>query len=173
MTREIGGKFEEWPEGTAAPCLLGKEAPTVVPSASTTGSMAGHWVFYDIVEEGQIKRLRVVFDRISSFRYLPQGWDSYNAPQIDQDTIAAAQMVIKLLFQSFGTFLPEPFAAPCSDGGILLEWELPTTEVSVTVGPGGIAFEYLIARKGTDEITDEGTTRDLVTLVTKALVHFV
>jgi len=173
MTREIGSKFEEWPEGSETLGLLGEEAPTVVSSASTTGSMAGHWVFYDIVEEEQIKKLRAVFDKISSFRYLPQGWDSYHAPQITQDTIAAAQMIIKFLFQSFGTFLPEPFAAPCSNGGILLEWELPTTEVSVTVGPAGKPFDYLIARKGTDDIIEEGTTPDLVTLVRRVLIHFV
>lgn len=173
MTREIGSRFEEWPKGSAATCLLEKELPTVVSSASTTGSMSAHWVFYGILEEEHFKRLRAVFDKISSFRYLPEGWDSYNAPQIDQDTGAAAQMIIKLLWESLSTSLPEPFAAPCSDGGILLEWELPTTEVSVTVGPGGIPFEYLIARKGTDDITDEGTARDLVTLVRRVLVHFV
>lgn len=172
MTREIGSRFEEWPEGSAATCLLGKEAPAVVSSASTTGSMSAHWVSSDILEEAHFKRLRAVFDKISSFRYLPQGWDSYDAPQIDQDTMAAAQMIIKLLLQSFGTSLPEPFAAPCSDGGILLEWELPTTEVSVTVGSGGKPFDYLIARKGTDDVIEEGTTRDLVTLVRKVLVHF-
>lgn len=173
MTREIGSRFEEWPEGSAATCLLGKEAPTMVSSASTTGSMSPHWVLYGILEEEHLKRLRAVFDKISSFRYLPQGWDSYGGPPIDQVTTTAAQKVIKLLWQSLSTSLPEPFAAPCSDGGILLEWELPTTEVSVTVGPGGKPFEYLIARKETDDITDEGTTPDLVTLVRRVLVHFV
>lgn len=173
MTREIGSRFEEWPEGSAATCLLGKEAPTVVSSASTTGSISAHWVSSDILEEEHFKRLRAVFDKISSFRYLPQGWDSYGGPPIDQVTTTAAQKVIKLLWQSLSTSLPEPFAAPCSDGGILLEWELPTTELSITVGPGGILLEYLIARRGTDEITDEGATRDLVTLVRRVLIHFV
>lgn len=173
MTREIGSRFKEWPGGSAATCPPEIEAPTMVSSASTTGSMTGYWVFYDIVEEELIKRLRAVIDKISSFRYLPQGWDSYNAPQIDQATTTAAQKVIGLLWQSLGTSLSEPFAAPCSDGGILLEWGLPTTEVSVTVGPGGKLFDYLITRKGTDDVIEEGTTRDLVTLVMKALVHFV
>lgn len=173
MTREIGSRFKEWPGGSAATCPPEIGAPTMVSSASTTGSMTGYWVFYDIVEEELIKRLRAVFDKISSFQYLPQGWDSYHAPQIDQATTTAAQKVIGLLWQSLGTSLPEPFAAPCSDGGILLEWELLTTEVSVTVGPGGEPFEYLIARKGTDDIADEGTTCDLVTLVRRVLIHFV
>ena len=173
MTREIGSRFEEWPEGSAATCLLGKEATTMVSSASTTGSMSAHWVFYGILEEERFKRLRTVFDKISSFRYLPQAWDSYNAPQIDQDTRAAAKMIIKLLWQSLGTSLPEPFAAPCSDGGILLEWELPATEISVTVGLRENGFEYLIVQKVTDNVVEEGTLRDVGTLVRRILVHFV
>ncbi|VUZ85774.1 hypothetical protein MELA_02159 [Candidatus Methylomirabilis lanthanidiphila] len=171
--RVSGSGFEGHAQGGAATCLLEKEAPTVVSSASTTGSASANWVFDDILEEEHLKRLRAVFDKISAFRYLPHGWDSYGAPPIDHATQIAAKKIIKLLWESLSTSLPEPFAAPCSDGGLLLEWALPTTEVSVTVGPGGIPFEYLITRKGTDDITDEGTTRDLVTLVRRVLIHFV
>ncbi len=144
--------------------------------AKERGTGLGLSISYAIInefeEEEQRKRLRAVFDRISDFRHLPQGWDSYRAPQIDQATQVATKKVIKLLWRYLGTSLAEPFVAPCSHGGILLEWELPTTEISVTVGPGGTDFEYLIAQKATDNIVDEGATRDVGTLVTRILIQF-
>ena len=88
-------------------------------------------------------------------------------------TQGVAKSIIKLLWLSLGTALPEPFAAPCSDGGILLEWELPKREISVTVGQGGTDFEYLVAEKATDNIIEEGTTRDIRILVTRILIQFI
>ena len=144
--------------------------------AKERGTGLGLSISYAIInefeEEEQRKRLRAAFDRISDFRHLPQGWDSYTAPQIDQATQVATKKVVKLLWRSLGTSLAEPFVAPCSHGGILLEWELPTTEISVTVGPGGTDFEYLITQKATENIVDEGATRDVGTLVTRILIQF-
>ena len=155
-------------EGGAATRLLEEEVFTVPSSSSTMGNTN------DLSEvEEHRKRLDAVFNKIAAFRYLPQGWDSYRAPQIDLPTQSVAKSIIKLLWQSLGAALPEPFVAPCSDGGILLEWELPKREISVTIGQGGTAFEYLIAEKATDNIVEEGTTGNVGILVTRILIQFI
>jgi len=153
---------------SAATCLLEEEILTAPSSSSTMGSAND---FSE--EEDHRKRLGAVFNKIAAFRHLPQGWDSYRAPQIDLATQAVAMMIIKLLWRSLGTALPEPFVAPCSDGGILLEWELPRREISVTIGQGGTDFEYLIAEKATENIVEEGATRDVGMLVTRILVQLI
>jgi len=155
-------------EGSAATCLLEEEIFSVPSSSSTMGSTND---FSE--EEDQRKRLGAVLDKISAFRHLPKGWDSYRAPQMDLGTQGVAKNIIKLLWQSLGAALPEPFVAPCSDGGILLEWELPNREISVTVGPGGTDFEYLVVEKATDNIVEEGAIRDVGVLVTRILIQFI
>ena len=155
-------------EGSATTSLLEEEILNMPSSSSTMGNAND---FSE--EEDHRKRLGAVFNKIAAFRHLPQGWDSYRAPQIDLATQAVAMRIIKLLWLSLGTALPEPFVAPCSDGGILLEWELPMREISVTVGQGGTDFEYLIADKATDNIIEEGTTRDIRILVTRILIQFI
>lgn len=153
---------------TAATSLLEERILTVTSSSSTMGNAND---FSE--EEDQRKRLGAVFNKIAAFRHLPQGWDSYRAPQIDLATQAVAMRIIKLLWLSLGTALPQPFVAPCSDGGILLEWELPMREISVTIGQGGTDFEYLIAEKATDKIVEEGVTRDVGILVTRILIQLI
>jgi len=153
---------------SAATCLLEEEILTAPSSSSTMGSAND---FSE--EEDHRKRLGAVFNKIAAFRHLPQGWDSYRAPQIDLATQAVAMRIVKLLWQFLGTVLPEPFVAPCSDGGILLEWELPKREISVTIGQGGTDLEYLVSEKATDTIVQEGTTRDVGSLVTRILVQFI
>ena len=155
-------------EDSATTSLLEEEILTVPSSSSTMGNASD---FSE--EEDQRKRLGAVLTRIAEFRHLPQGWDSYRAPQIDLATQAVTMRIIKLLWLSLGTALPEPFVAPCSDGGILLEWELPMREISVTIGQGGTDFEYLIADKATDTIVEEGATRNVGALVTRILIQLI
>jgi len=155
-------------EDSATTSLLEEEILTVPSSSSTMGNASD---FSE--EEDQRKRLGAVLTRIAEFRHLPQGWDSYRAPQIDLATQAVTMRIIKLLWLSLGTALPEPFVAPCADGGILLEWELPRREISVTIGQGGTDFEYLIADKATDTIVEEGATRNVGALVTRILVQLI
>jgi len=155
-------------EDSATTSLLEEEILTVPSSSSTMGNASD---FSE--EEDQRKRLGAVLTRIAEFRHLPQGWDSYRAPQIDLATQTVAMKIIKLLWLSLGTALPEPFVAPCSDGGILLEWELPMREISVTIGQGGTDFEYLIADKATDTIVEEGATRNVGALVTRILIQLI
>lgn len=152
---------------STATCLLEEEISSPASSSSTMGEI------FEYEYEDQRKRLLTVFNKIAAFRHLPQGWDSYRAPQIDLATQSVAKTIIKLLWLSLGTALPEPFVAPCSDGGILLEWELPKREISVTVGQGGTDFEYLIAEKATDNIVEEGTTGNVGILVTRILIQFI
>jgi len=155
-------------EDSATTSLLEEEILTVPSSSSTMGNASD---FSE--EEDHRKRLGAVFSKIAAYRHLPQGWDSYRAPQIDLATQTVAMRIIKLLWLSLGTALPEPFVAPCSDGGILLEWELPMREISVTIGQGGTDFEYLIAEKATENIVEEGATRDVGMLVTRILIQFI
>jgi len=155
-------------EDSATTSLLEEEILTVPSSSSTMGNASD---FSE--EEDQRKRLGAVLTRIAEFRHLPQGWDSYGAPQIDLATQAVTMRIVKLLWLSLGTALLEPFVAPCSDGGILLEWELPRREISVTIGQGGTAFEYLIAEKATENIVEEGTTSSVGILVTRILIQFI
>ena len=151
-----------------ATCLLEQETPTASSSSSTMGSAND---FSE--EEDHRKRLGAVFNKIAAFRHLPQGWDSYRAPQIDLATQAVAMKIVKFLWRSLGAVFPEPFVAPCSDGGILLEWELPKREISVTIGQSGTDFEYLIAEKTTENIVEEGTTSNVGILVTRILIQFI
>ena len=167
MTTEIGNRLKEWREGRTATRVLEKEIPIVLSSSSTMGEIL------ECEYEDQRKKLLAVFSKIAAFRHLPQDWDSYRAPQIELTTQAVAMMIIKLLWLSLGPALPEPFVAPCSDGGILLEWELPMREISVTIGQGGTDFEYLVAEKATDNIVEEGTIRDVGVLVTRILIQLI
>ena len=152
---------------STATCLLEEEISSPASSSSTMGEN------FEYEYEDQRKQLLAVFNKIAAFRHLAQGWDSYRAPQIDLATQSVAKRIIKLLWLSLGTGLPEPFVAPCSDGGILLEWELPKREISVTIGQGGTECEYLVAEKATDSIVEEGTIRDIRILVTRILIQFI
>jgi hypothetical protein len=159
MITEIGSS-------TAGPLLV-EEISSPASSSSTMGEN------FEYEYEDQRKKLLAVFNRIAAFRHLPQGWDSYRAPQIDFATQSVAKRIAKMLWLSLGTGFLEPFVAPCSDGGILLEWELPKREISVTIGQGGTDLEYLVSEKATDTIVEEGATRNVGALVTRILIQLI
>ena len=109
----------------------------------------------------------LVKSRIQQLERLPNAWDSYSARPIDVRAIAAAKsLLIRISSDLAPELISDVFIAPCSDGGIQLEWELNSKELIIKITPDGQQrFFLFVSSSGTEEegaITSEAELDDLL-----------
>jgi hypothetical protein len=97
----------------------------------------------------------VVTKRLQHLGRLPDGWDSYSAKPIDDKTIKSALSLLTRISSDFGLQLTKNVSiAPCSDGGIQLEWELNSKELIVKIAPDDEQLSFLLVLPSGDEEED-------------------
>lgn len=70
--------------------------------------------------------------RLEELSRLPEKWDSYNASRISDEAIEKAKSVLVNVARRYGgKLLEEAFIAPCSDGGLQLEWSLESEKALI------------------------------------------
>jgi len=78
----------------------------------------------------------LVKSRIQQLERLPEAWDSYSAKPIDNRAIEAAKALLIRISSDFSPeLISNVFIAPCSDGGVQLEWELNSKELIIKITP--------------------------------------
>ena len=85
-----------------------------------------------------------VKDRIQQLERLPSAWDSYSARPIDARAIAATKSLLIQISDLAPELVSSVFIAPCSDGGIQLEWELNSKELIIKITPDGHQCLFLL-----------------------------
>lgn len=108
----------------------------------------------------------LVKSRIQQLERLPNAWDSYSARPIDARAIAAAKsLLVRISSDLAPKLISDVFIAPCSDGGIQLEWELNSKELIIKITPDGQQrFFLFVSSSGTEEgaITSEAELDSLL-----------
>lgn len=91
---------------------------------------------------------------LSQLSRLTENWDSYHAKRISDKAIKKAESLLISVSDSLGERrLEDVFIAPCSDGGLQLEWKIVfEKELIVKISHGGKAVNYLIT-----ELSQNGT----------------
>ncbi|MGV9103406.1 MAG: hypothetical protein ACOC3C_04755 [Candidatus Thorarchaeota archaeon] len=78
------------------------------------------------------------FDELKALKNLKRNWDSYDA---EPTSIVVINKILKIM-PKIVTVLPEtppPSVHPIPDGGVSVEWHLPSSEVEIEFSPvGGI-----------------------------------
>jgi hypothetical protein len=93
-----------------------------------------------------------IVDEINSFRKLPEGWNSYRAPQISDTAIKAALELVDIVARRGA---PAPSAAPTPLGGVALTWSLPTIEAQLLIDDE--SFDFSVTRHGSPKVVDQGS----------------
>lgn len=100
---------------------------------------------------------------------LPPNWDSYGAGPIAAVALRRAQVVLNALARpnAGATRVPEPFVAPCGDGGVQMEWDGERGSVEVYLPPQGNDLMLVSSDLDGDE-SERGvaTEREVAELVT-------
>jgi hypothetical protein len=91
--------------------------------------------------------------RIQQLERLPDAWDSYSARPIDPRAIAAAKsLLIRIPSNLARELISDVFIAPCSDGGIQLEWQRNSKELIIRITPDGQReFFLFVTSSGMEE----------------------
>jgi len=104
--------------------------------------------------------------RIQQLELLPNAWDSYSARPIDARAIAAAKSLLIQISDLAPKLISDVFIAPCSDGGIQLEWELNSKELIIKITPDGQQrFFLFVSSSGKEKegaVTSEAELDSLV-----------
>jgi len=107
-----------------------------------------------------------VKSRIQQLERLPNAWDSYSARPIDARVIAAAKSLLIQISDLAPQLISDVFIAPCSDGGVQLEWELNSKELIIRITPDGQQRLFLfVSSSGTEKegaITSEAELDSLL-----------
>lgn len=84
--------------------------------------------------------------RLGQLSQLPQNWDSYHARGISDKASKKAKSLLISVCVRFGERrLGEVFIAPCSDGGLQLEWKLESEqELIVKISHSGKTATFLL-----------------------------
>lgn len=91
--------------------------------------------------------------RIQQLERLPSAWDSYSARPIDARAIAAAKsLLIRISSGLAPELISDVFIAPCSDGGIQLEWELNSKELIIKITADGQQQFFLFVSSSGKEV---------------------
>lgn len=98
--------------------------------------------------------------RLEKIEGLKDNWDSYSASQISSKAIEKAKFLLKKGYIHCGRdLLEETFIAPCSDGGIQLEWTSESElELIVKITPSSKEPTFLLTEPSGKE--KEGTIRN-------------
>lgn len=83
---------------------------------------------------------------------LPDNWDSYGAPPVDEDALKDSAYIVKLGVEMS---LPLPAVAPGSDAGIGIEWETDAGELYIDIAPGSDTT-YALSTYGPESEEQEG-----------------
>jgi hypothetical protein len=97
-------------------------------------------------------------DRLSD---LPEGWDSYGAPQITEAALEFAKGCVTRIQNTLGAHYATPLVGPTPEGGVMLAWRKERgAEVDVLCSPsGGARFVVLSPHRqvaGGGELEDFG-----------------
>ena len=87
---------------------------------------------------------QAIEERLQHLAGLPPDWDSYGGLPISPQAIENTRAVIREVTAAGGN-LPMPYIAPCGDGTLSVEWELPdgselTIDVPLADGPVDILW---------------------------------
>ena len=94
--------------------------------------------------------LAAKFRQISA---LPENWDSYGAPPIDEDALGSSAYIVQLGCE---LDLPLPAIAPGSDAGVGIEWDTEEGELYIDIAPEN-ETTYALSRYGPEPEELEGT----------------
>ena len=83
-------------------------------------------------------------ERLQHLAGLVSGWDSYGGLSISPRAIVTTRAIIREVMAT-GSNLPMPYIAPCGDGTLSVEWEMPdgnvlTIDVPLADGPVDILW---------------------------------
>lgn len=105
--------------------------------------------------KGKLKLPKNIETRLAKIKELNENWDSYSAKRVSRKVIEDATSLLKKAIIHCGVSLVENiFIAPCSDGGIQLEWAYGLgNELIVKVSPLKRTTFLLVASSGEKEGT--------------------
>jgi hypothetical protein len=114
----------------------------------------------------------VLKKRIQELERLSAGWDSYSAKAINHEVIEAAISLLVQISTDLGQQLAEDvFIAPCSDGGIQLEWELNSKELIVKIVPDGTQLFFLFTSPSGEEREGAITSKAELNSLLQEILH--
>ena len=84
-------------------------------------------------------------ERIDYVANLELNWDGYGSNTISRPAIDACVNLLMKLARGFYSHFEQPFIAPMADGGLELEWTLPSqNELSLVFPPEGSPVRFLV-----------------------------
>jgi hypothetical protein len=96
---------------------------------------------------------------ITGLPLLPRGWDSYGADPVSERAMHRAIAFLTMLATHPERSIPPPVVGPSVNGGVVLQWDIGTREVVVTLLPDG--GEFYVAERDSHEAAIEGEIGDL------------
>jgi hypothetical protein len=78
-----------------------------------------------------------VLNSIEKLLRLPEGWDSYDAKQINPGSVKTLVILLAQSIQRMLFDVPIPFVVPTVGGGIQLEWHQSGTDLEIEIPPSG------------------------------------
>lgn len=88
-------------------------------------------------------------EKISSYRSLPQNWNSYGSPP---PSAIARQKAIRFIIALLDEKQPRPRVTPVSGGGIQFEWSYGEREIEIEFLHDGTVEYLLTDAKANDEL---------------------
>lgn len=85
--------------------------------------------------------------RLAELRRLPEAWDSYGARRVSAEAIEKVKSILlrSCAIGGFG-FCQQSFIAPSANGGLAVEWDLPSgKELVLEIPPEGEPIAFLFA----------------------------
>ena len=107
--------------------------------------------------------------RFRQISALPENWDSYGAPPIDEDSLGSSAYIVQLGCE---LDLPLPAIAPGSDAGIGIEWETSEGELYIDIAPES-ETTYALSRYSPEPVEREGVleNRGQISRILESLVR--
>ena len=103
--------------------------------------------------------------KLARFAELPPDWDSYGADPVSPAAIAATRetltAVTSLLVHQTPSSARPSALAPLANGGIQIEWDGPSGELTIEVGPEGEIGFLAVERVGDQEFYHDEDAADL------------
>ena len=104
--------------------------------------------------------------KFRQFSELPDNWDSYGAPSIDEDALGQSAYIVQLGVE---LNLPLPAIAPGSDAGIGIEWSTDDGELYIDIAPEN-ETTYALSKYG-QEIEGTLENRGQISRILESLVR--
>ena len=105
-----------------------------------------------MVDQEIRRRFERILGDISDHATLERDWDSYGGNTPTQQAIAAAKHLVRAIFsqyeQKVGLRAVPYHASQVPNGGIEVEWQSPSIDVEIEIGPRGEYAYLLIDRRG-------------------------